>query len=134
MELNILPCSTSPLSTLITPLPANIFTNKFAPNVANNISKNKSFVLLLHFICLRNTFQQPPGIFEGLNYFHYVFYFFISISLLLSQILRFFYEFMHLPLMLLLLILLVSTHFWPIVWVPSLSMATLFWIMTLEVC
>ena len=49
VELNILPCSTSPLSSLITPLPANIFTSKFAPNVANNISENHSFVLLPHF-------------------------------------------------------------------------------------
>ena len=49
VKLNIIHHSTSPLSSLITPLPANIFTSKFAPNVANNISENHSFVLLPHF-------------------------------------------------------------------------------------
>ena len=43
------PALTVPSPALITPLPANIFTNRLAPNVPNNVLRNLPFILLLQF-------------------------------------------------------------------------------------
>ena len=59
-----------PSPGLITPLPGNIFSNKLAPNVPNNIPRNPPFCLFASVLIVSLTpFIEKPNYLRGLIIF-----------------------------------------------------------------